>query len=66
VIIGLFETTKTTRQALGKILIELLDKYGLRKKNISYVKDKGSNLNAMTGALKFVVNFEFIGLKKSF
>jgi hypothetical protein len=33
VIIGLFETIKTTRQALAKSLTKLLDKYGLRKKN---------------------------------
>jgi hypothetical protein len=31
VIIGLFEATKTTRQALVKSLTQLLDKYGLRK-----------------------------------
>jgi hypothetical protein len=27
-----------------------LDKYGLRKKFITYVKDEGFNLNAMTNA----------------
>jgi hypothetical protein len=31
-----------------------------------YVKDEGSHFNGMTGALKFVVNCESIGLEKSF
>jgi hypothetical protein len=29
-------------------LTELLDQYDLRKKIIAYVKDEGTNLNAMT------------------
>jgi hypothetical protein len=33
VTIGLFEATKTTRQALAKSLIALLDNYGFFKKN---------------------------------
>ncbi len=48
--------TKTTSQTLARSLIELLDKYGLRKKIIVYVKDESSNLNAMTTTLKVVVN----------
>ncbi len=43
--INLFETTETIGQASTKSLTKLLDKYGLRKKIIVYVKDKGSNLN---------------------
>jgi hypothetical protein len=44
-----------------------LDKYGLRKKNIIvYVKDEGSNLNAMIGVLKYVVNYESFGLEENF
>jgi len=39
-------------------LIELLDKYGLRKKIITYVKDEGSSLNAMTIVLKAIINCE--------
>jgi hypothetical protein len=66
VIISLFEAIKTIRQALAKILIELLNKYGLREKIIVYVKDEGSNLNAMIGALKFVVNFEPFELEENF
>jgi len=66
VTIGLFEATKTTRQALAKSLTKLLDKYGLRKKIIVYVKDERSNINVMIIALKFVVNCESLGIKESF
>ncbi len=64
--IGLFETIKTKRQTLAKSLTKLFDKSGLRKKIIAYVKDEGSNLNAMIDVLKFVVNCDFLGLEKSF
>jgi len=37
-------------------LTELLDQYDLRKKFIAYVKDEGTNLNAMTIALKSIVS----------
>ncbi len=43
-----------------------MDKYGLKKKIIVYVKDEGSNFNVMTITLKVVVNFEYFGLKESF
>ncbi len=66
VTIGLFEIIKTSWQTLVKNLTKLLDKYGLREKIITYVKDEGSNLNAMTGALKFVVNCEAFGLEENF
>jgi hypothetical protein len=46
-------------------MIELLDKYGLRKKIIACVKDEGSNLNVMTSVLKFVVNSESFGIEES-
>ncbi len=62
-IIGLFEATKTTRQALVKSLTQLLDMYGLRKKKNVYVKNEGSNVNVMIGALKPIANNEFFGLK---
>jgi len=62
----LFEATNITSEALARTLIELLDKYGLRKKIIVYVKNEGSNLNAMIIALKAVVNCESFGLEKSF
>ncbi len=50
---GLFKAAETTRQALVKNLIELLNVYGLRNKIIAYVKDEGLNLNTLTNALKF-------------
>jgi hypothetical protein len=58
--------TITTRQALAWNLIELLDKYALRKKIIVYVKDKVSDFNAMTNALTFVVSCEGFGLEEIF
>ncbi len=58
----MFEATNISSQTLGRILIKLLDKYGLRKKIIVYVKNEGSNLNAM----KAIVNCQPFGLEKSF
>ncbi len=49
-----------------KSLTKLLDKYGLRKKVIVYIKDEGSNINAMTSVLKSIVNCESFGLEQSF
>jgi hypothetical protein len=66
VTIGLFEVTKTTSQTLVISLTELLDKYGLKKKIIFYVKNEWSNLNAMTIALKAVVNCGSLSLGESF
>jgi hypothetical protein len=51
---------------LARSLTKLLDKYGLKKTIIAYVKDEGSNLNAMIVALKVVVNCEFLSLEESF
>ncbi len=65
-IIGLFEATKTTRQALAKSLIEILDKCGLMKNTIAYVSNEGSNFNATIGVLKFIVNCESLGIKENF
>jgi hypothetical protein len=62
----LFKAIKTTGQTLAKSLTKLLDKYGLREKIIAYVKDEGSNLNAMTTTLKVVVNCKSFGLKNNF
>ncbi len=63
--IGLFVAIEILGQALAKRLTKLLDKYGLKKKIIVYVKDEGSNFNAMTGELKFVINCESLELKES-
>ncbi len=49
-------------QAIAKDLIELLGKYNLREKIVSYVKDEGSNLNTMTITLKSIVNCNILGL----
>jgi hypothetical protein len=38
--IGLFEATKTISLALAINMTKLLNQYGLRKKKISYVKNK--------------------------
>lgn len=54
VILDLFEVSKTSRHALAKILTNLLNEYGLKNRIIIYVKYKGSNLNTMTIAFKFV------------
>jgi hypothetical protein len=62
----LFEATKTIGQTLAISLTELLDKYGLRKKIIAYVKNEWSNFNAMITALKAIVNYGSLGLKESF
>jgi hypothetical protein len=62
----LFEATKIIRQALINNLTKLFDQYGLRNKIIAYVKDKGSNLNTMTIALKSIVKCEALGLNENF
>jgi hypothetical protein len=63
---GLFEVIETTRQALTKNLIELLDAYGSKNKIITYVKDQGSNLNTLSNAFKSVVKCEILGLEENF
>jgi len=65
--IGLFETTKTTSQASAINMTKLLDQYGLRKKIISYVKDKWSNLNAkIVITSKSIVKCQFVPLNENF
>jgi hypothetical protein len=51
---------------LAKSLIGLLDKYGLKKKIVVYIKGEGSNFNAMTIAVKSIVNCESLRLKENF
>jgi hypothetical protein len=65
VTIDLFEAIETTSQALTRNLKKLLDSYGLSKKIIAYIKDEGENLS-MTTTLKYVVNYEVLGLEESF
>jgi hypothetical protein len=62
----LFEANETTRQTMAINLTKLLNQYDLRKKIVAYVKDGGANLNAMTIALKFVVNCEILNMEESF
>jgi hypothetical protein len=62
----LFEVTRIIGQTSARSLLKLLDKYGLRKKIIAYVKDEGSNFNAMITALKAIVTCESLGLEESF
>jgi len=66
VTIGLFEAKETIGQAFVKNLTNLLDKCGSRKILITFVKDEGSNINAMITTLKFVVSCEFLGLEENF
>ncbi len=67
IIVGLFEAMDTSSQVLAKDLIELLGKYNLKKKIITYVKDEGFNLNtSMTTILKSVVNCNILGLQEKF
>ncbi len=43
-----------------------MDAYGLKNKVITYLKDEGSNLNALTNyALKPIVKCETLGLEES-
>ncbi len=64
--IEFFETFDTFGHALAKDLIDLLNKYDLRKKIIIYVKDEGTNLNIMTTALKSIVSYDILSLIESF
>jgi hypothetical protein len=66
IIIGLFKANETTKRALARNLIKLLDQYDLRKKIVTYVKGEGANFNAITTTLKFVVNYEVFGMEESF
>ncbi len=42
-----------------------MDKYGLRKKIITYVEDEGFNFNVMTIVLKSIASCEYLSLEKS-
>ncbi len=66
VILSLFEDVETTRQALARNLIDILDAYGLRNKIITYVKDESLNLNTLINALKYVVKHDTSSLEESF
>jgi hypothetical protein len=55
VTIGLFKATKITRQTMAMNLSNLLHYFGLRKKIVAFVKNEGTNLNAMISTLMYVV-----------
>jgi hypothetical protein len=62
----LFEAIEIINQALVRNLIKFLDEYKSRKIIFAYVKDEGSNMNAMTIILKFIMICECMGLEESF
>jgi hypothetical protein len=64
VTIGLFEATKITRQNLAMNLNKLLYSFGLRTKIIAFVKNEGTNWNAMISILMFVMSYDIMGLEK--
>ncbi len=51
VMIGLFEVTEVTCQAMAIKLWTLLNRYGSKKK-FAYMKDEGVNIRALTTTLK--------------
>ncbi len=65
-VISLFKVIKTIGQTLANKLVKLLNQYGLRKKIITYVKYKRSNLNIMTIVLKSIVRCQLLSLDEGF
>jgi hypothetical protein len=57
VIMRIFEVQNTTRVAMANEVKVLLDYFGLFGKVITYVKDKGCNLNTLTNALTSAVSY---------
>jgi hypothetical protein len=51
---------------LASNLTKLFNQYGLKRKIIAYVKDEGSNLNAVTTVLRSIVKCEVLSLGESF
>ncbi len=45
-------------------MIKLLNIYKLKRIIVTYVKDKGSNLNIMTTTLKSIVSYDVLSLEK--
>ncbi len=64
--ISLFDGVQTSSQALTRNLQDLLEKYGLRKKVVAYVKDEGFNLEITIIVFKLVVDFEILSMEESF
>ncbi len=62
VMIGLFEADDIIGARLAKQLKVLLEKLGLTSKVLCYVKNKGTNLETMTIALKSTISCEALNL----
>jgi hypothetical protein len=65
-IIGLFEAIKIRKQTLAMNLSNLLYSFGLEKKIIAFVKNEGTNLNAMISTLMYVMSYDIMVLEESF
>ncbi len=51
---------------MAKNLIEIFEKYNLKKKIIVYVKDEKSNLNTMIATLKTFISCDNLSLEESY
>jgi hypothetical protein len=60
VIVSMFEALDTSRVALVEQMKSLLATYQFKNKVITYVKDKGINLNMLASALTSVVSCELL------
>jgi len=65
VTIGLFEASETLEHALAKKLEGFYNNMIGQKKN-AYVKYERTNMDAMIIALKWVVDYEVLGVNESF
>jgi hypothetical protein len=66
VTIGLFEVIDTRNVIMAPKLQELLDKFSLTTKILTYVRDKGSNLQTCANAFTSIVLCNYLGLLKPF
>jgi hypothetical protein len=61
--IGLFETSKTFKQTLKKIIIRTFITIWIEKKILAYIKNiEGSNLNIMIIIINSMVNYKTLGV----
>jgi len=66
VMIKLFEAIETMKQTVLLKFQAFFNKFDLRVKIFTYVKDEGVNLNAMIMILKLIVSRENLNLKEAF
>jgi hypothetical protein len=57
---------KTTRCAMAKKLINILDQYGLRKKMMACMNNERSNLNVIITVLKYFGSCDVLKLEENF